>query len=102
MTAPVARRRDELYRADAPNGIPSWVADQVNALSEGWVPVASDSDGDGWLRVTYEAGPRVRVRRPPPGPVVEEPLADESARGLVAAILAVLLIVAGFAIAVRP
>jgi hypothetical protein len=54
MEPEIRRTRDMVYRVDVPERIPSWISDQVDALAEGWIPLASDPQGDGWVRVTYE------------------------------------------------
>ena len=54
MEPETRRTRDVVYRVDVPERIPSWISDQVHALAEGWIPLASDPQGDGWVRVTYE------------------------------------------------
>jgi hypothetical protein len=53
MAREVGGTREQLYREDEPDQIPSWVSDQVYAFTEGWMPLASERREDGWLRVTY-------------------------------------------------
>jgi hypothetical protein len=67
------RTWDKLYRLDAPDQVPSWIADQVSALKDGWIPRASDRPGDGWLRVTYEDVSSTRRPWTPPRPTMPPP-----------------------------
>jgi hypothetical protein len=102
MAREVGGTRDQLYRADEAGQIPSWVSDQVNALTEGWMPLASDRQADGWLRVTYgDVSPdRVSPTAPPPDvPVGQGPLIGGDVHlGGWATLLVVVAIVTTFAI----
>jgi hypothetical protein len=75
MTSGARGTRERLYRVDGVDRVPSWVSDQVNALTEGWMPLSSERFG-GWLRVTYRAVDSGRVLADPPSAVAPPPSPD--------------------------
>jgi hypothetical protein len=53
MSLMVAGTRVREYRADTPGGLESWIADEGALLTEGWIPLTSDREPNGSLRVIY-------------------------------------------------
>ena len=99
----VAGTREKVYRVRTPDEVSAWVADAIDAMTQGWVPLASEPVSDGSVRAIYgkvcEPGDVGRARTSG-APVVQRP-PDAAARwgALVAllALLAVLTMVAAFA-----
>src|SRR6187397_1712070 len=45
--------REERYRVDTPVQVSAFVADEIDTIAGGWVPLASERESDGCLRVLY-------------------------------------------------
>jgi hypothetical protein len=107
MAWQVAGTRDRLYRVDTPDEVTSWVADEIESITDGWIPLASGRELDGSLRVTHGD---VSSSAPPPddappngSPVVQAPRYAEDVRlGGWVALLALLAILTTFAVMAKP
>ena len=49
----VTGTREKLYHVRTPADVPGWVDDEIEAMTNGWVPLSSESRPDGTLRVLY-------------------------------------------------
>jgi len=45
--------REQRYRVDTPVAVAAFVADEIDTIAGGWVPLASERESDGCLRVLY-------------------------------------------------
>src|SRR6186997_1542341 len=45
--------REERYRVDTPLEVSAFVADEIDTIAGGWMPLASERESDGCLRVLY-------------------------------------------------
>jgi hypothetical protein len=53
MARHVVGTREKRYRVDTPRDVSAWVADEIDTMAGGWVPLASERESDGCLRVLY-------------------------------------------------
>jgi hypothetical protein len=49
----VAGTRDKRYRVDTLDQVTAWVEDEIDTMTQGWIPLTSQREPDGALRVTY-------------------------------------------------
>ncbi len=101
----MAETQEKLYGVDTPELVSAWVADETDSMTRGWVPLTSDLQSHGSLRVIYG---RVWPELHDPGtvlpfaaPAAEDP-SDGSARlGGLTALIALLAIVTTYAVFAR-
>lgn len=53
MARHVLGTRERRYRVDSAHEVAAWVTDEIDAMAGGWVPLASEREADGGLRVLY-------------------------------------------------
>jgi len=53
MVRHVVGTREKRYRVDTPSEVSAWVADEIDTMAGGWVPLTSERESDGCLRVLY-------------------------------------------------
>jgi hypothetical protein len=53
MTRHVVGTREKRYRVDTPREVSAWVADEIDTIAGGWIPLTSGRETDGCLRVLY-------------------------------------------------
>ena len=53
MPRHVVGTREKRYRVDTPHEVSAWVADEIDSMAGGWVPLTSERESDGCLRVLY-------------------------------------------------
>ena len=53
MARHVVGTREKRYRVDTPHEVSAWVADEIDTMACGWVPLTSERETDGCLRVLY-------------------------------------------------
>jgi hypothetical protein len=49
----VTGTRERLYRVETASDVSVWVDDEIDAMGQGWMPLASEVSDDGSLRVIY-------------------------------------------------
>jgi hypothetical protein len=105
MAWQVAGTRDRFYRVDTPDDVTALVTDEIDSITNGWIPLGSAREADGSLRVTYghvSSAARQWGDAAPGAPVVQAPRYGEDVRvGGWVALLAVLAIMATFAVMAR-
>jgi hypothetical protein len=45
--------REKRYRVETPGDVMAWVDDEIECITAGWLPLASDLEPDGSMRVLY-------------------------------------------------
>ncbi len=53
MAWQVVGTREKRYQVGTPHEVAAWVADEIDIMGGGWVPLASERERDGSLRVLY-------------------------------------------------
>jgi len=53
MSWQVVGTRERRYRVDTPLEVSAWVDDEIATIKAGWLPLASEREADGSLRVLY-------------------------------------------------
>jgi hypothetical protein len=53
MARHVVGTREKRYRVDTPHEVSAWVTDEIDTMAGGWVPLTSEREPDGCLRVLY-------------------------------------------------
>jgi hypothetical protein len=53
MPRHVVGTREKRYRVDTPPDVSAWVADEIDIIEGGWIPLTSQREPDGCLRVLY-------------------------------------------------
>ena len=53
MARHVLGTRERRYRVETPHDVTAWVADEIDSMASGWVPLTSEREPDGCLRVLY-------------------------------------------------
>jgi hypothetical protein len=104
MAWEVAGTRAKTYRVDTPDGVRAWVDDEVDLITQGWMPLTSDRQADGSLRVVYgDASPRPSGRsRPLDVPLAaDESLGNDVRLGLWTTLLALIGILSVFGVMAR-
>jgi hypothetical protein len=113
MAWQVVGTRERRYRVDTPRQVAAWVADEIETMRSGWLPLSSGRDPDGSLRVLYGGLPPELVDPEPGGPEGPEGAGSrgdpilhtptDAGRGAVLlAILSLCLFLATFAMFLRP
>jgi hypothetical protein len=113
MAWQVMGTREKRYRVDTPRQVAAWVADEIETIGSGWLPMSSGRDPDGSLRVLYGGLPPELVEPDPDGtfgpggtggardPILHTPAAAGQGAVLLA-ILSLCLFLATFAMFLRP
>jgi hypothetical protein len=90
--------RDKRYRVETPDQVSAWVADEIDTMTHGWMPLASEREADGSMRVTYGMLPPALRDTPRPA-IPAAPVIGGTTGDAVLAGLAMLLAVVGIATA---
>jgi hypothetical protein len=69
MTWVVIGTRERRYRVETLGEVAAWVDDEVDAMRAGWLPLSSQIEADGGLRVLYgQLPPDAHESQDPPVP----------------------------------
>lgn len=100
MAYQVLGTQERIYRVRTPAELTAWVDDEIAAMADGWVPLASEIAADDSLRVIYGKLPTELDREDAPHPGVQAVPLRRDFRPVIARALASIVVLCVIALGV--